>query len=427
VNGATAQTLTAILGTNTGDWIGDISTVTPDKSDIGGIYAGGAYSSVNFWHGILDEVRLSNVERSDDWVSTEYNNQSSPATFYTISSATGGTSQVHWLVTDHLGTPRMIVDQTGSLASVSRHDYLPFGEELFAETGGRTTSLGYTGSDGGRQQFTEKERDVETGLDYFGARYYSSIDGRFTSVDPGSFVPADPQNWNRYAYTQNNPLKFTDPTGKELYFLGDYADGIVADLEKFTGYKLIRDKVTGKVTIDWKQKRKSGKGTSYYLSESLRKAIIDSKVAVKIETVSESKNNVEVLGDSFTRKLLDIDDYNVYKRDSSGFAAAFLNHVITEYYVNELLPSSLDLIERFKQSHSVGLEAESETIGDSNGWWQVPRAEANVGAFESPPMISRFIYSTVEYDVVYKTGVKGRATQAEQVTKIDKTPKKPKK
>jgi len=62
VNGATAQTLTAVLGTNTGDWIGDVSTVTPDKSDIAGIYVGGAYSSVNFWHGILDEVRLSNVE-----------------------------------------------------------------------------------------------------------------------------------------------------------------------------------------------------------------------------------------------------------------------------------------------------------------------------------------------------------------------------
>src|ERR1043165_3585695 len=88
VNGAAAETLTNVLGTNTGDWLGDISPTTPDKSDIGGVYAGGAYSSVNFWHGILDEVRLSNVERSDDWVSTEYNNQSSPATFYLISAST---------------------------------------------------------------------------------------------------------------------------------------------------------------------------------------------------------------------------------------------------------------------------------------------------------------------------------------------------
>jgi hypothetical protein len=70
---------------------------------------------------LAPEVRLSNVERSDDWVATEYNNQSSPSTFYTISSATSlvGASQVQWLVADHLGTPRMILDQTGTLATCS--------------------------------------------------------------------------------------------------------------------------------------------------------------------------------------------------------------------------------------------------------------------------------------------------------------------
>ena len=61
---------------------------------------------------------------------------------------------------------------------------LPFGEELFAGTGNRTTALGYTNSDGARQKFTQKERDNETGLDYFGARYYASTQGRFTSTDP---------------------------------------------------------------------------------------------------------------------------------------------------------------------------------------------------------------------------------------------------
>jgi len=40
----------------------------------------------------------------------------------------GSTLQLQWLVSDHLGTPRMILDQTGSLANMKRHDYLPFGE-----------------------------------------------------------------------------------------------------------------------------------------------------------------------------------------------------------------------------------------------------------------------------------------------------------
>lgn len=55
----------------------------------------------------------------------------------------------------------------------------------------------------------------ESGLDYFGARYMSSAQGRFTSPDPllNSGRPDDPQSWNRYAYVSNNPLKYRDPFG----------------------------------------------------------------------------------------------------------------------------------------------------------------------------------------------------------------------
>ncbi len=122
---------------------------------------------------------------------------------------------LRWMVTDQLGTPRMIFDQSGSLANVSRHDYLPFGEELAAGTGGRTPQQGYSASDGVRQQFTEKERDNETGLDYFGARYFASTLGRFTSPDPlqASGRSTLPQSWNRYAYVLNNPLRLIDPSG----------------------------------------------------------------------------------------------------------------------------------------------------------------------------------------------------------------------
>jgi YD repeat-containing protein len=66
-------------------------------------------------------------------------------------------ANVQWLVADHLGTPRMVVDLTGGLAWVKRHDYLPFGEELFAGTGGRTPQHGYY-ADGVRQKFTGQER-----------------------------------------------------------------------------------------------------------------------------------------------------------------------------------------------------------------------------------------------------------------------------
>ena len=74
-----------------------------------------------------------------------------------------------WLIADQLGTPRMIAERTGSLSGIKRHDYLPFGEELMAGIGGRTTQQGYV-TDSVRQQFTGQERDDETGLDYVHAQ-----------------------------------------------------------------------------------------------------------------------------------------------------------------------------------------------------------------------------------------------------------------
>jgi RHS repeat-associated protein len=127
----------------------------------------------------------------------------------------------------------MVFDESGALANVKRHDYLPFGEELFASQGLRTATLGYSANDGLRQQFTSKERDIETGLDYFLARYYSSTHGRFTSPDEFTggpdelFVVAatsnstfyadltNPQSLNKYQYCFNSPLSRVDNDGHD--------------------------------------------------------------------------------------------------------------------------------------------------------------------------------------------------------------------
>jgi RHS repeat-associated protein len=98
-------------------------------------------------------------------------------------------------------------------------DYLPFGEEIAAGIGGRGPqypSGGYPGQpDVQPLKFTGKERDAESGLDYFGARYFSGAQGRFSSPDPSN-LSVDfqvPQSWNRYAYTLNNPLAYVDTNG----------------------------------------------------------------------------------------------------------------------------------------------------------------------------------------------------------------------
>ncbi|MCE3006581.1 MAG: RHS repeat-associated core domain-containing protein [Acidobacteriota bacterium] len=69
-------------------------------------------------------------------------------------------------------------------------------------------------------RFTGKERDGETGLDYFGARYLSGAQGRFTSPDKpfADQDPYDPQSWNLYSYVRNSPLKFVDETGREIVY-----------------------------------------------------------------------------------------------------------------------------------------------------------------------------------------------------------------
>lgn len=102
---------------------------------------------------------------------------------------------------------------------------------------------------------TQKERDNETGLDYFVARYYASTQGRFTSVDPliASARTTNPQTFNRYAYTLNNPLRYVDPTGLMDQDPADYKPefrpctvGVEAGCSE-------RDTVLGSVTINISQ------------------------------------------------------------------------------------------------------------------------------------------------------------------------------
>jgi RHS repeat-associated protein len=77
--------------------------------------------------------------------------------------------------------------------------------------------------------FTGKERDTESGNDYFGARYYGSSMGRFMSPDPSGLAyadPTNPQSFNLYSYAQNNPLTNVDPTGLDCVYFNDAGTGV---------------------------------------------------------------------------------------------------------------------------------------------------------------------------------------------------------
>lgn len=189
-----------------------------------------------------------------------------------ITTSLENSFQPRWLVSDQLGTPRMIFDQTGSLAGVSRHDYLPFGEEIFAGTGGRTTAQGYGVEDSVRQKFTQYERDNETGLDFAQARHYSSSQGRFTRPDPYNiffemkagrdageqaqmlrWYASEPQNWNRYTYCLNDPVNLIDPSGL-VWLTKDHENYQWVDDDKYK-------------EEDWKGYEKAEAGTIAYFGE----------------------------------------------------------------------------------------------------------------------------------------------------------------
>jgi RHS repeat-associated protein len=145
--------------------------------------------------------------------------------FGNLAAEYGGTMTefgTRYLTTDHLGSTRLVTDASG--AAKQCRDYLPFGEEIAQGVGGRPSC--YAAASKPRLKFTGKERDVETGLDFFLARFYSGTQGRFTSPDKpfAGQSPFDPQTWNLYSYARNNPLKFIDPTGRCSQAAGGYAD-----------------------------------------------------------------------------------------------------------------------------------------------------------------------------------------------------------
>jgi RHS repeat-associated protein len=142
---------------------------------------------------------------------------------------------LHFYIDDPLGTRRAQTNASGVLEAT--YQSLPFGDGL-----NEVPFTGYNGDDPTENHFTGKERDTESGNDYFGARYYNSATGRWLSPDWSTKsddpVPyanlTNPQSLNLYAYVGNNPLLRTDPTGHActVSFMPVNCTAIIADAIK---------------------------------------------------------------------------------------------------------------------------------------------------------------------------------------------------
>lgn len=120
-----------------------------------------------------------------------------------IASRPVNSSDVHYYYGDHLGSTSVVTNLSNQ--KIQELAYFPYGEI-------RDNSL--DPMSGVAHKFTDQELDFETGLYYYGARYYDPSFMHFISPDPVESDRENPQTLNLYSYVLNNPLKYTDPTGE---------------------------------------------------------------------------------------------------------------------------------------------------------------------------------------------------------------------
>jgi RHS repeat-associated protein len=172
------------------------SSNTDGTNPVASVYDGAGHRVATKVNGVLTNVCV--YDAAGDLVAE-----------YSGSVSYAGTSYV---MGDHQGSTRVVM--SGNTV-VSRHDYLPFGEDIPGTVGMRSTSQGYSQPDGVRQKYAGMEQDDSTNMSHTLWREFDNLSARWTAPDPygGSMSVSSPQSFNRYTYVNNDPVNQTDPAG----------------------------------------------------------------------------------------------------------------------------------------------------------------------------------------------------------------------
>ena len=123
---------------------------------------------------------------------------------------------------DAVGSPIVATGQGGSV--LWREAYSPYGSRLLYESREEScdanSCVPIESIWDEKHWYTGKLEETRTGIQYFGARWYEPGLGRFLSVDPVQFRDGNPFSFNRYAYANGNPYRYTDPDGREVVQVG---------------------------------------------------------------------------------------------------------------------------------------------------------------------------------------------------------------
>ena len=141
--------------------------------------------------------------RYHPWGGTRYTSGATPTSYqYTGQRRDGALTYLHG---DHLGSASLSTDANGGVVSAMRrvasNAHTPYG----------STRSGSLPTD---RRFTGQREEAALGLYDFNARYFDPLLGRFIQADTIVPQPGNPQSLNRYAYTLENPLRYTDPSGR---------------------------------------------------------------------------------------------------------------------------------------------------------------------------------------------------------------------
>jgi RHS repeat-associated protein len=245
----------------------DSEVVTPQVNTAGGFAYTPSVRLAEGVHSVTAQVydQAGNQTQSGPWSFTVVDDSAvslGVTKYYMLGSQRIAMRQddvVYFIHSDHLGSTSLTTDITGTVVAETR--YLPYGEERWI-TGTLVTDFTFTGQ--------RAERGF--GLMDYNARYYDPGLGRFVSAD--SVVPqaGNPQAFNRYAYTMNNPVRHIDPSGHLVPPLNCWVCGLQIDISGWPGLAKRLASVVGFATdfhVDLEQGLITGPTEQEWIESSL--------------------------------------------------------------------------------------------------------------------------------------------------------------
>jgi RHS repeat-associated protein len=168
-------------------------------------YASGGSATTIYVGGIMEKVTTS--------AGTDYRHliRAGGSTII-VSRQTSGTNSVHYVTSDHLGSSSAVTNSSGGILVNSSFD--AFGKRRGANWTGSPSSGDWAAiASTTRRGYTDHTMLDNLGLVHMNGRVQDPLLGRFASADPFITEPGFTQNFNRYSYVYNNPLRFVDPSG----------------------------------------------------------------------------------------------------------------------------------------------------------------------------------------------------------------------